>query len=73
MGIINFPPDPGVEYFIGIDAGGYDDRTYSMCVMGCGVVKVCFSTHDAIDFEQQVKQMAAYYNIPVQNIAYEQK
>lgn len=59
--------DPNSNYFMGIDAYG-GDNPIAICVMkknGNGI-EVCYmgKTRDKLAYENEVKMLAAFYNIP---------
>lgn len=55
------------KYVMGIDAGGFDGKTFSICVIRNEdpmVVEYLKSKRDESWFNKQVERLAKYYNIP---------
>lgn len=80
--IIELPKDdnPNIEYVMGIDPYGFDDKTSSICVMkrakGGGTpmgIQYVNSFRNEKDYEKEIKRLTQYYNIPEENILKETK
>jgi len=63
------------EYVMGIDPYGYDDKTYSACVMRKpdGAIVYAKTITDKMQFQKEVEEVARYYSIPPDKILTEKK
>lgn len=60
------------KYFMGIDAGGDDQRAFAMCIAKSnGAVECVMRTLDEGVFKKEIDRLAEYYNIPNERIFYE--